>query len=67
MRGIGDLACRQDEADRIAEGVDGNADLRAQAAAQTPDRTTAGSVVTRFVQASVPSRGSLWTFALMPE
>jgi hypothetical protein len=35
---IGDLACRQDEADRIAEGIDGNVDLCAQAAARTPDR-----------------------------
>jgi alcohol dehydrogenase (cytochrome c) len=26
-----------------------------------------GAVVTRFVQASVPTGGSLWTFALMPE
>jgi hypothetical protein len=34
---IGDLTCRQDEADRIAESIDGNADLRAQAAARTPD------------------------------
>ena len=35
---IGDLAGRQDEADGVAESVDGNADLRAQAAARTPDR-----------------------------
>jgi hypothetical protein len=35
---IGDLACRQDEANRIAESVDGNADLRAQPAARMPDR-----------------------------
>jgi hypothetical protein len=42
LRDIGDLACRQDEADRIAEGVDGNADLRAQAAARTPDRLIFG-------------------------
>jgi hypothetical protein len=35
---IGDLAGRQDEADRIAESIDGNADLRAQAAARTPNR-----------------------------
>jgi hypothetical protein len=35
---FGDVACSQDEADRVAEGVDGNADLRAQAAARTPDR-----------------------------
>ena len=35
---IADLAWRQDEADRIAEGIDGDADLGAQAAARTPDR-----------------------------
>jgi hypothetical protein len=35
---IGDLACRQDEADQGCRGVDGNADVRAQAAARTPDR-----------------------------
>ena len=35
---IGDLACRQDEADWIPEGIDGDADLGAQAAARTPDR-----------------------------
>ena len=34
---IGDLACCEDEANRIAEGVDGNIDLGAQAAARTPD------------------------------
>src|ERR1700739_285396 len=33
-----DLACSQDEADRIAEGIDANVDLRAQAAARTTDR-----------------------------
>jgi hypothetical protein len=33
-----DLACGQDEADGIAEGVDADADLRAQAAARTSDR-----------------------------
>src|SRR5882762_5619521 len=35
---IVDLACGQDEADRIAEGVDADVDLRTQAAARTPDR-----------------------------
>jgi hypothetical protein len=39
---IGDLTCRQDKADRIAESVDGNADLRAQTAARTPDRLIFG-------------------------
>jgi hypothetical protein len=33
-----DLACGQDEADRIAEGIDADVDLRAQAAARTTDR-----------------------------
>src|SRR5690349_10250357 len=32
-----DLACGQDEADRIAEGVDADVDLGAQAAARTPN------------------------------
>ena len=40
---IGDLAGREDEADRVAESVDGNADLRAQTAARTPDRLIFGS------------------------
>jgi hypothetical protein len=35
---IGDLAGREDEADWVAESVDGNADLRTQTAARTPDR-----------------------------
>jgi hypothetical protein len=39
---IGDLARCQDEAYRIAESVDGNADLRAQAAARTSDRLIFG-------------------------
>jgi hypothetical protein len=33
-----DLACGQDEADRIAEGINADVDLRAQAAARTTDR-----------------------------
>jgi hypothetical protein len=40
---IGDLAGHEDEADRVAESVDGNADLRAQTAARTPDRLILGS------------------------
>ena len=39
---IGDLAGGQDEADRVAESIDGNADLRAQTAARTPDRLIFG-------------------------
>jgi hypothetical protein len=39
---IGDLAGREDEADRVAQSVDGNADLRAQAATRTPDRLIFG-------------------------
>ena len=35
---IVDVARGQDEADRIAEGIDTNVDLRAQAAARAPDR-----------------------------
>jgi hypothetical protein len=35
---IADLAGCQDKADRVAETVDGNADLRTQTAARTPDR-----------------------------
>jgi hypothetical protein len=33
---IGDLADREDVADRVAKSVDGNTDLRAQTAARTP-------------------------------
>jgi hypothetical protein len=32
------LACGQDEAEGIAEGIDTNVDLGTQAAARTPDR-----------------------------
>jgi hypothetical protein len=39
---IGDLAGREDEADRVAESVDNNAELRAQTAARTPDRLIFG-------------------------
>jgi hypothetical protein len=39
---IGDLAGREDEADRVAQSVDGDADLRAQAATRTPDRLIFG-------------------------
>jgi hypothetical protein len=35
---ISDLVCGKDEPDRDAVGVRGNADLRAQAVARTPDR-----------------------------
>ncbi len=40
---IGDLACRQNEADRIAKSVNSNADLGAQTAPRTPDRLIFGS------------------------
>ena len=40
---IADLACRQDETGGVAESVDGNADLRAQTAARTPDRLIFGA------------------------
>jgi hypothetical protein len=35
---IGDLAGREDEADGVAEGGEGNAYLRSQTVARTPDR-----------------------------
>lgn len=38
LANVVDLACGQNEADGIAEGVDPNVDLGAQAAARTPDR-----------------------------
>jgi hypothetical protein len=38
LANIVDLACGQDEADGIAKDVDADVDLRAQAAARTPDR-----------------------------
>jgi hypothetical protein len=38
LANVVDLACGQDEADGIAEGVDADVDLGAQPAARTPDR-----------------------------
>jgi len=38
LANIVDLACGQDEADGIAEGIDADVDLGAEPAARTPDR-----------------------------
>src|SRR5205085_11865390 len=38
LANVVDFARSQDEADRMAKGIDADADLRAQAAARTPDR-----------------------------
>jgi hypothetical protein len=37
LANIVDLACDQDEADGIAEGIDADVDLGAEPAARTPD------------------------------
>ena len=38
LANVVDLACGQDEAERVAEGIDADVDLGAQAAARTADR-----------------------------
>jgi hypothetical protein len=53
---IADLACRQDKADRIAEAIDGDADLGAQAAARAPIASSSLPPFGRRLHAGAPAQ-----------
>ena len=50
------LAPGQDKSQRVAEGIDGGVDLRAQSAARTPDRLVIGAPFLRRQHADVHGR-----------